>query len=129
MKADITFHPVTGVELIITKQGEAWGIYLINKNLIELETVMVTSRGYGKLKEEQVKTSTLRHMLGTVPAQGFVFIEPLDPAVFQLTNEYWVSYYIVDQIFDKKFIFVPETITERNLSLIPELNMQGIRHT
>lgn len=128
MKADINFEPVTGVELIVVKNDQQWDIYLLNKNLIDLETVMVSSKGYGSIDGKALKTSTLRHMLGNVPQQSFALVEPIDPAVFKLTNEYWVSYYILDQIFDKKFIFVPESIVERNLSYIPELDMVGIRH-
>jgi hypothetical protein len=45
-----------------------------------------------------------------------------------LNNEYWVSFYIGDKIFDKKFIFVPDTITEKNLTFIPELEQYGVLH-
>jgi hypothetical protein len=55
-------------------------------------------------------------------------VETIDPAVFHLFNEFWVSYYIGDTIYDKKFIFVPGSITESNLSYIPQLDMKGILH-
>ncbi len=132
MKKDIDFSPVTGVEMVIAKSKEEtdthWDVYLINKNLIELETVMVTSKGYGKLDGEKKKTSTLRHLIEKMEEQSFARIEPIDPEVFKLNNEYWVSYYILDQIFDKKFIFVPDSIKEENLHYIPELDLIGVRH-
>jgi hypothetical protein len=133
MKKDIDFSPVTGVELVIAKtekEGaeDSWNIYIINKNLIELENVMITSKGYGEIDGKSKKTSTLRHMIQRLEQESFALVEPIDPAVFQLTNEYWVSYYILDQIFDKKFIFVPETIKEENLVMIEELGLKGIRH-
>ena len=63
MKKDIDFSPVTGVELVITrseKSGEAqWDVYLINKNLIELETVMITSKGYGSINGEEKRNFNL----------------------------------------------------------------------
>jgi len=55
-------------------------------------------------------------------------IEPIDPSVFHLTNEYWVSYFIDGRIFDKKFIFVPDTITEKNLTFITEIDTKGVLH-
>jgi len=132
MKKDIDFSPVTGVELVITrseKDGEVqWDVYLINKNLIELETVMITSKGYGKIAGKEKETSVLRHRLGKVEEQSYARIEPIQPELFQLNNEYWVSYYILDQIFDKKFVFVPDSIQEENLQYIPELDLIGVRH-
>ncbi len=111
MKKDIDFSPVTGVKIAIAKQdtetGTEWAVYLINYNLIELTTVMITSQGYGHLEGELRKTSTLRHLIEELGADSVARIEPIDPAVFSLTNEFWVSYYILDQIFDKKFIFTP----------------------
>ncbi|GAB3236665.1 hypothetical protein J0A67_22480 [Algoriphagus aestuariicola] len=133
MKKDIDFSPVTGVKLAIAKnqtdKGAEWAVYLINMNLIELSTVMVTSRGYGLLNGEKRQTSTLRHMIQEVGAQAIAKIEPIDPSVFALTNEFWVSYYILDQIFDKKFIFTPGSFDPEHLSVIPELRLEGILHS
>jgi hypothetical protein len=132
MKKDIDFSPVTGVELVITQTkegGEAqWDVYLINKNLIELETVLITSKGYGKVDGKRKETSILRHKIEKVEEQSYARIEPIQPELFQLNNEYWVSYYILDQIFDKKFVFVPESIKQQHLQYIPELDLMGIRH-
>ncbi|WKK80121.1 hypothetical protein [Marivirga arenosa] len=132
MKKDIDFSPVTGVELVLTKSennGETqWDVYLVNKNLIELETVMITSKGYGEIDGHKKETSVLRHMIEKVEEQSYARIEPIQPELFQLNNEYWVSYYILNQIFDKKFVFVPDSIQEDNLQYIPELDLMGIRH-
>jgi hypothetical protein len=57
-----------------------------------------------------------------------VKIEPISPEVFHINNEYWVSYYIGNQIFDKKFIFVPESIREENLIPIAQLGLEGVLH-
>ncbi len=132
MKKDIDFSPVTGVDLVIArsddKQNISWDVYLINRNLIELNNVLITSKGYGVIDGEERKTSVLRHKIDKLEEQSFARVEPIEPSVFKLNNEYWVSYFIIDQIFDKKFIFVPESITEKNLQYIPELDKQGIRH-
>lgn len=132
MKKDIDFHPVTGVKLAIAKQetanGVEWGVYIFNLNLIELKTIMITSKGYGILDGEKRQTSTLRHMIEELGPEEMAKIEPIDPAVFSLTNEFWVSYYILDQIFDKKFIFTPGSFDPANVQMIPELGLEGILH-
>lgn len=132
MKKDIDFHPVTGVTLAIARENcngpEEWGVYVINRNLIELNTVMITSKGYGMVNGEKRKTSTLRHLIEKIDPQCVAKVEPIDPALFDLHNEFWVSYYLLDQIFDKKFIFVKGSMEEENISFIQELNLYGVLH-
>ncbi|WP_162343300.1 hypothetical protein [Cyclobacterium salsum] len=131
MKKDIEFHPVTGVKLAIAreKDGDGWSAYLINNNLIELTTLLITSRAYGEMEGKRKKSSVLRHMIERLEPTSFARIEGIDPDLFALTNEFWISYYIVDQIFDKKFIFVAGSIQENHMSYIPELDLHGIVHT
>jgi hypothetical protein len=133
MKKDIDFHPVTGIKLAIARESvngmEEWGVYIINLNLIELNTVMITSKGYGMVGGEEKKTSVLRHMIQELGPESFAKIEPIDPELFVLNNEYWVSYYILDQIFDKKFVFKAGAVKEKNMQIIPELGLEGISAT
>lgn len=133
MKKDIKFHPVTGVKMAIVKEevkeGERWAVYLINNNLIELDTLMITAKGYGTVSGEVRKTSILRHVIAKLEATSFARVEAIDPALFVLNNEFWVSYYILDQIFDKKFIFVAGSVQDKHMTYIPELDKHGILHT
>ena len=101
----------------------------MNNNAYPLENTLVASQGYGEKEGEQQRTSTLRHFLETVPAEGFALVEPIDSALFHLNNEYWVSYYVGTQIFDRRFVFVPESICPENLTFIKELNMEGVLHS
>jgi hypothetical protein len=94
-----------------------------------LRWLLVASKGYGEKDGHEQRTSTLRHFLQTVPAQGYVVVEPIDPNVFHLNNEYWVSYYVGRQIYDKRFVFVPDSIKEENLSFIKELAKDGVLHS
>ena len=103
--------------------------FLINNNSIPLENTLVASKGYGEKDGKEQKTSTLRHFLETVPAHSAALVEPIDPSVFHLNNEYWVSYYIGQEIFDKRFVFVPDAIKEENLSYIKELELEGVLHS
>ncbi|HYK76123.1 MAG TPA: hypothetical protein VEV16_04040 [Daejeonella sp.] len=107
-------------------EGKVWKVYLINLKNEALETVLVSSKGYGLKDGKEVKTTILRHAIGDVPAQTSSLIEIIDEQVFGLTNEYWLSYYLDGQIFDKKFIFLPESIVDTNLTRIPVLNKPGV---
>ncbi|UII28242.1 hypothetical protein LVD15_07400 [Fulvivirga maritima] len=134
MKEDIQKPKVKNVTLAIAKKlnelnVEEWNVYLINNNNFDIENTLVTSTGYGKKDGEEQKTSTLRHFVETVAAKSTALIEPINPDVFHLNNEYWVSYYIGSTIYDKKFIFVPDSIKDEHLVYIKELEMEGILHS
>lgn len=134
MKKDIPFYPVQNVMLAIAKEGDEpdgveWRVYILNKNEKKLENVIVSSKGYGEVDGAMQKTSILRHYLGELEPEEHKIIEPIDPKLFHLFNEYWISYYIEGQVYDKKFVFVPGSISENNLILIKQLNMEGVLHT
>ena len=134
MKKDIEFHTVEGVALAIAKEvnelgQEEWNVFFINNNDLYLDNVMVASKGYGEHEGQEVKTSVLRHMFEQVAPKSSVQIEPIDPALFGITNEYWVSYYIGQTIYDKKFLFVPGSVVEENLIDISILNKRGVLHS
>lgn len=131
MKADLPENIVEDVAVVVALVGETpeacnWTVYLVNYKNEPITNVLITSKGYGEKDGKQVKTSLLRHFIGDVDAQTFAGIEAIDPSVFGLTNEYWLSYYIGKDIFDKKFIFLPESIVENNLIRIPILNKPGV---
>ena len=134
MKKDIDFAPVEGIAIAIaTEQNDlgrdVWNVYLINSNAYHLDNVLVASKGYGSYEGQEIKTSVLRHMFERVEAKSFVKVEPIDPAIFHIYNEFWVSYYLGSRILDKKFIFVPETIVAENLIDISLLNKRGVLHS
>lgn len=133
MKKDIDIPQVKNVTLAVAREKNLtqneWRVYLINSNDVDIENTLVASKGYGHKEGEEQKTSILRHFLQTVSAHSAALVEPIDPAVFHLNNEYWVSYYIGSQIFDKRFVFVPDTIKEDNLMFIKELDMEGVLHS
>jgi hypothetical protein len=134
MIKDIIVPEVKNVTLAVARSNggqkeNEWKVYMINNNDVPLENTLVASKGYGEKDGEKQNTSILRHFLETVPPHSTALIEPIDPAVFHLTNEYWVSYYIGTQIYDKRFVFVPDAICEENMSFIKELEMEGVLHS
>lgn len=128
MKKDINFSPVKNVHIVIAKTDEGWKVHLLNRTKNRMENIMVTSKGYGETKTEKQETSVLRHVIPHLDPREYALIEPIDESVFHLNNEYWVSYFMESQVFDKKYIFLPDSIIEENLILIEELGMKGILH-
>ncbi len=131
MIKDIPENVVKDIAVAVALEKEnieqkTWYVYLINLKKEPIENVLITSKGYGERNGEQVKTSTLRHMFPKVVDNAFVLIEPIDEATFGLNNEYWLSYYIGNDIYDKKFIFLPESIVESNFIKLPILNKPGV---
>lgn len=126
MKGDILYPEVRDVSVAAILEDTDWAVYLINQKDVPLEGVLVSSRGYGKIGEEEVETSVLRHFLDKVGPKSFVKIEPIMEDVFRLSNEYWLSFYIDGVIYDKKFIFLPETINPTFFSTVPIIGKKGV---
>ncbi len=131
MKKDLPDNIVEDISIAIVLERESpsekvWNVYLINEKETAINNVLVSSKGYGQKDGREVKTSSLRHFIGDVDALSAVKIEAIDTQVFGLTNEYWLSYYIDNTIYDKKYIFLPESIVDENLMKIPLVNKAGI---
>ncbi|PWJ56631.1 hypothetical protein CLV98_111125 [Dyadobacter jejuensis] len=136
MKKDIIFHPVDGIQVAIVRQYNelnqaTWDVILINKKNVPISNVFVTSQGYSapeQQRKEAKKTSTLRHFFPEIAPGGHVVVEPIMEALFHLYNQYWVSFFVDNQVYDKKFIFVPDSIVEDHMVRIPTLGLEGILH-
>ena len=131
MKKDIAPPVVEDIAVAVVQEEnelaeKIWNVYLINLKKQDIEGVLSTSHGYGLHNGEEVKTSTLRHFLDVVKAKSFSKIEPIDESVFGLNNEYWVSFFQDNVMYDKKYIFLPESVREDNLTMIPVLNKKGV---
>jgi hypothetical protein len=130
MKADIPQPAVSGVFLALVIEPDfpdtPYTAYLINENKKDLTNAMVVSKGYGEVHGEQLQTSTLRHFYECIDAQNVQRIEPISVEALELTNEYWISYFIEGQVFDKKFVVLPGS-TELGMEReIPFLGRPGI---
>lgn len=131
MKKDLPENIVEDISVAVVLEGETpavknWIVYLINEKNVQLNNVLVSSKGYGEKDGKPVKTTTLRHFIGDVEGKTSAKIEAIDEEVFGLTNEYWLSYYINGTIYDKKYIFLPESIVDENLSKVPIVNKPGV---
>jgi hypothetical protein len=130
LKKDIEYLEVEDLAMAIVLEEEngqnVWNVFLINLHIVPIKNIIVNSRGYGELNGEIKKTSTLRHFFEELPELEFTRVEPIMENTFGLTNEFWVSFYINDKIYDKQYIFLPETINLKNFTKIPILNAEGV---
>lgn len=129
MIKDITFPEVEDIAVAIVQDIEGldeYDVYLINLKSADIKNVMVVSTGYGLVNDQQIKTSTLRHFFDEVKQHDFIKIEPIQKEVFGLSNEFWLSFSLNNQLYDKQFIFLPETVVESNFVTIPVVGKKGV---
>lgn len=131
MKRDLPKNIVEDIGIAIVLEGETpenkfWYVYIINRKKETINNVLVSSRGYDYTDGKDIQTTVLRHFIGDINGRSFAKIEPIDEALFGLTNEYWLSYYINGTIYDKKFIFLPESVVDSNFVRIPIINKPGV---
>jgi hypothetical protein len=129
MIKDIVFPEVEDIAVAVVHEHDGldeYNVYLINLKNVNIKNVLITSTGYGLINEEHKKTSTLRHFFEEIKEHDFMTIEPITKDVFGLSNEYWVSFTLNNQLFDKKFVFLAETIVESNFVTVPVINKKGV---
>lgn len=130
MRKDIHIPKVVDVSMAVVRETEGteaeWGVYLINKKDVALKNIIIASKGYGVLNDQEVKTSTLRHFVEELAENSFAKVEKIMPDVFGLNNEYRLTFYIDGIIHDRKYIFLPDSIVEENLIQIPLIEKPGI---
>ncbi|MFM7664626.1 MAG: hypothetical protein ACKO68_08870 [Bacteroidota bacterium] len=121
---------VEGVFLALLEENDnaEFAVYLLNDRRDIMEGIIVTSVGFGEnlLSGEALKTATLRHSLEVLLPEEYAKIELIVPEVFGLYNEYWVSFWIDEVLYDKKFLFLPNSIKVDEMAFLPRFNKKGI---
>ncbi len=132
MKKDIQIPEVKDVHVAAVKSNttdtdEVWNVFVVNNQNEMIDAVMVTSKGYVTNKfGQETKTSVMRHRIGNVPAKTAAKIEPISAEVFELNNEYWITFFSGSTLFEKKFIFGSHTIDEALYEDVPVMNCKGV---
>ena len=132
MKSDITIPTVENVFLAAVQEWsddfmeKVWYVYLINDSDFNLDSVMVVSKAFGTIDGEMKKTSLLRHAFMQVPAVSVVKVEMVEKSVLQLNNEFMITYFIGNTLYDKKFIFKAQSITPDYVEEVPILFVDGV---
>ncbi len=133
MKKDIPEYKVEQLAIAIAprvengiEDKEMWDVWVINLKDDPIENVLINSRGYGEVEGEQMKTTILRHFFNEIGPQQALLIEPIQTKLFDIANEYWVSFTYDGYMYDKKYVFVRGSITEENFTRIPLLDRHGV---
>lgn len=128
MKKDIEIPIAKNVHVAIIHEWndefleKNWNAYLINDRDSRIEAVIAVSNGY----EGDRKTSTMRHGLGDIPAKGFRKIEIIHEEILAFNNEFFVTFFADDKLYEKRFLFEKYAISESNLGPIPVMELEGI---
>ncbi len=129
MKKDIPIQKVEDIIIAISPREDnfddpesLWDVFILNLKDEPITCVLVNSTGYN----DDSKTTTLRHFFETIGPLSVMLIEPIQAKLFELTNEYWVSFLHQDYMYDKKYIFVRGSINNSNFTEIPFLGRKGV---
>ncbi len=132
MKSDILIPEVENVFLAAVQEWsedfmeKVWYAYLINDSDFQLDGVMVVSKAFGTIDGEMKKTSLLRHAYVEIPSVSVVKIEMIEKSVLVLNNEFMVTFFIGDKLYDKKYIFKAHSIHEDFAEEVPILFVDGV---
>ena len=129
MKKDIKIPTIEGVYMAITHEFNKifktndWNAYLINDKDEPIEMILIVSHGY----DGETKTSTMRHKLESLPAKSGAKIELMQDEVLKLNNEFRLTFFANNILFEKTFLFKKNTIKESTLRTIKFLeNKRGV---
>lgn len=130
MKKDIEIPEVTDVYMAVVYefneefQTNDWNAYIINNKEVDLDMVLIVSKGYDE--DKLIETAVLRHKIEKLPAQSFAKVELMQEDVLKLTNFFNVTFFERSSMHDKKYVFEKGSIKEGALRMIPLLKKRGI---
>lgn len=128
MKKDIEIPIVKAVYIALIQEWNddflemTWNAYLINDGSLPIELVFVVSKGY----DGDLKTATMRHRMEALGAKSYQKLEFVQKEILDLTNEFYVTYYLHGQLHEKRFVFEKGSVSEANLTQIPLFETIGI---
>lgn len=105
---------------------KVWNVYLINDNAEPLSNVMIVSKAFGTIQGEMRKTSMLRHGYIEVLPDTAVKVEMIENSVLELNNEFMVTFFIGNTLFDRKYIFKANSISEAAQEELPVIGKPGV---
>jgi len=128
LKKDIDIPQVKDVYIAVVNEYNDiyktydWYAYIINDKEVDLEMLLIVSKGYTQDKE----TSLMRHKLEKLPKKSYAKIELMQEDVLELNNEFKVTFFEDNKMFDKTYLFRENTINENALQSIPLMKVKGI---
>lgn len=128
MKKDIEIPIAKDVHVALIREwndeflDKDWNAYVLNNRTTPIEMVLVVSNGY----DGERKTSTMRHAIGIVAAKSYEKIEVVQEDVLALNNEFFLTFYADNKLYEKRFLFQKNTVVESALKNIPIIDKEGI---
>ena len=128
MKKDIQIPKVEGVYIAIVFEyndiykTDDWNAYIINDKAVDLDVVLIVTSGYSEKK----MTSIFRKKLDKLPAKSYAKIELIQEELFALNNEFKVSFFEANTMYDKTYLFRKNTINTKALQPIPLMKNKGV---
>lgn len=128
MKKDINIPKVKDVYVAIVHEyndiykTHDWNAYIINDKNVDLEVVLIVTTGYSDHKI----TSTFRKKLDKLPAKSYAKIELMQEDLFALNNQFKVTFFEGNTMFDKTYLFRKNTINKNALQPIPLMEARGV---
>lgn len=128
MKKDIKIPEVKDVCVAVVQEQhleyktQDWNAYIINNSDVDLETVLIVSQGYTDKK----MTPPMRHTIALLPARSYAKIEYLQDKVLELNNEFKITFFEGNQMFDKTYLFRKNTINQKALQAVPLMQLKGV---
>lgn len=128
MKKDIEIPVIKDVYVAIAHEwnkeflSKNWNAYIINNRSSPIEMALVVSKGY----DDERKTSEMRYAFGVIAAKAYEKIEMVLEEVLALNNEFYVTYYADNKLYEKRFLFTKNSVSEKKLVLIPLLEKEGV---
>jgi len=128
MKKDIHIPKVEGVYIAVVNEyndiykTQDWNAYIINDKDVDLEMVLIVTSGYNENK----MTSIFRKKLDLLPKKSYAKIELMQEDLFALNNQFKVTFFEDNKMFDKTYTFRKHTINLQALQPIPLMESRGV---
>lgn len=132
MRKDIEIPEVKDVEIAAVLEWnedfmqDTWYAYLFNNTPDDLEAIMIISQAKGEIDGESRQSSLFRHAFPKLSPKESLKIELLDEAIFQLDNEFMLSYFSKGTLFDKKYTLKAGSITKEAIAALKNSDKKGI---
>ncbi|UAB76568.1 hypothetical protein [Mesoflavibacter sp. SCSIO 43206] len=128
MKKDIHIPKVEGVYIAIVNeyndvyQTQDWNAYIINDKDVDLDTVIIVTSGYSDSKT----TSVFRKKIDKLPNKSYAKIELIQEELFALNNQFKVTFFEGNTMYDKTYTFRKNTINKNALQPVPLMKVRGV---
>jgi len=128
MKKDIEISEIDGVYIVIVPEyneafkSDDWNVYLVNERDTDVEMALIISKGFDDKRE----TAQMRHKIELLPAMSGVKFELMVDEVLALNNQFKVTFFVKNKLYDKTFIAKKNSVKKSALRMVKALDKRGI---